>query len=493
MKKITILCLLSLFSIKLLAQNKDFTYLTNYWLPGYSAVRKCLPIKESLYKSNGVKIQETNPIDLETFTKRLTNNQLKEIETKSKKILYNTINEYEMGLIELTQKQKNSKIIIRKNQHKLGYEFGTELIVTNRFNKTVKSLEIELTSYHSKQSYNNVDRTLPTSFIKKMNYDGKIKTITKEIKDTIQYGKSINIKLDSYGLNDLRPNSPKIQRIEITGIKITYSDKSKTIIENTEEVIETENLEIELNRLKERLNNIEKNVIYELYKLYLFNFNENLDKYNNSKEKKIKDALRDSLDQILKQTLLKYIDTSVRKDLKRVQYSYSKTIKNINALQTLYKLNKNQKNEILNKYKIDIDRLQPHIKNILDTIHKYNTTLDTISTYTLVYGIQPTKSLFYTIDSTHILINNPLSGIIIHNSKLEKIEMSIYNYEKENLTDTNRFYYWNVYPEIILDRLTLNNEVIIKEPKQKTKRFIPIIPISIGTLFIVFATLITQI
>jgi hypothetical protein len=368
-------------------------------------------LKDSLYKSNGIQNDAPLPT-LEQFRETITTEKMAKIDEHALRVWNNSFSEQEIRDNETARYQLSKPHLISWAPAPIGWAFGSNITITNNSGKTIKYINIRLTSTNS--------------------VNDPIQTTTKRVNGPVTDGESSNWIIDSYGLSDLTNRNNEIHLIHPTQFTVEYTD----LTTYTETNITKTKMDSDLIRRIEESHNrrsyIKENIIDELYKSEITKLQLQLkEKY--TKQKKLKDSIDLIVSKLYNDTLLKLY----KKNYSRIHKFTNKAKQTSEAITKIAKLNKQKKKFIKTIYNIDADLLQTYAKFVInETQNEKNindSTLECLIDYkndndNLISNIFKTSRIIS--DTGHIqLIFDKTPSIIINDSNF----MSPLRLKKTNL------------------------------------------------------------
>lgn len=297
-------------------------------------------LKDSLYKSNG--IQNDGPLPtLEQFRETITTERMVKIDELALKVWNNSFSEQEKMDNETARYQLSKPHLISWAPAPIGWAFGSNITITNNSGKTIKYVNIRLTSTNS--------------------VNDPIQTTTKRVNGPVTDGESSNWTVDSYGLSDLTNRNNEIHLIHPTQFTVEYSD----LTTYTETNITKTKMDSDLIRRIEESHNrrsyIKENIIEELYKSEITKLQLQLkEKY--TKQKKLKDSIDLIVSKLYNDTLLKLY----KNNYSRIHNFTDRAKKTSTAIVKISKLDKQKRKFIKTIYNIDADLLKTYAEFVIN-------------------------------------------------------------------------------------------------------------------------------
>jgi hypothetical protein len=368
-------------------------------------------LKDSLYKSNGIQNDEPIPT-LEQFRETITTEKMVKIDELALRVWNNSFSEQEKKDNETARYQLSKPHLISWAPAPIGWAFGSNITITNNSGKTIKYINIRLTSTNS--------------------VNDPIQTTTKRVNGPVTDGESSNWTIDSYGLSDLTNRNNEIHLIHPTQFTVEYTD----LTTYTETNITKTKMDSDLiRRIEESYNRrsyIKENIIDELYKSEITKLQLQLkEKY--TKQKKLKDSIDLIVSKLYNDTLLKLY----KKNYSTIHNFTDRAKQTSEAIVKIAKLDKQKKKFIKTIYNIDADLLEFYAEFVIsETKNEKNindSTLECLIDYkndnhNLISNIFKTSRIIS--DTGHIqLIFDKTPSIIINDSNF----MSSLRLNKTNL------------------------------------------------------------
>ena len=296
-------------------------------------------LKDSLYKSNG--IQNDGPLPtLEQFRETITTERMVKIDELALKVWNNSFSEQEKMDNETARYQLSKPHLISWAPAPIGWAFGSNITITNNSGKTIKYVNIRLTSTNS--------------------VNDPIQTTTKRVNGPVTDGESSNWTVDSYGLSDLTNRNNEIHLIHPTQFTVEYSDLSTYTETNITKTKMDSDLIRRIEESHNRRSYIKENIIEELYKSEIIKLQLQLkEKY--TKQKKLKDSIDLIVSKLYNDTLLKLY----KNNYSRIHNFTDRAKKTSTAIVKISKLDKQKRKFIKTIYNIDADLLKTYAKFVI--------------------------------------------------------------------------------------------------------------------------------
>ena len=373
-------------------------------------------LKDSLYKSNG--IQNDGPLPtLEQFRETITTERMVKIDELALKVWNNSFSEQEKMDNETARYQLSKPHLISWAPAPIGWAFGSNITITNNSGKTIKYVNIRLTSTNS--------------------VNDPIQTTTKRVNGPVTDGESSNWTVDSYGLSDLTNRNNEIHLIHPTQFTVEYSD----LTTYTETNITKTKMDSDLIRRIEESHNrrsyIKENIIEELYKSEITKLQLQLkEKY--PKQKKLKDSIDLIVSKLYNDTLLKLY----KNNYSRIHNFTDRAKKTSTAIVKITKLDKQKKKFIKTIYNIDADLLKTYAKFVIsETKNEKNisdSTLECLIDYkndndNLISNIFRTSRIISDTGYIQLIFDKTPSNIISDSNFMSTLRL-----KKTNLYKTHK-------------------------------------------------------
>ena len=297
-------------------------------------------LKDSLYKSYD--IQNDLPLPtLEQFRETITTQRMVKIDELALKVWNNSFSEQEKKDNETARYQLSKPHLISWAPAPIGWAFGSNITITNNSGKTIKYINIRLTSTNS--------------------VNDPIQTTTKRVNGPVTDGESSNWTVDSYGLSDLTNRNNEIHLIHPTQFTVEYSDLSTYTETNITKTKMDSDLIRRIEESHNRRSYIKENIIEELYKSEIIKLQLQLkEKY--TKQKKLKDSIDLIVSKLYNDTLLKLYKNNYSK----IHNFTDRAKKTSTAIVKISKLNKQKKKFIKTIYNIDADLLKTYAEFVIN-------------------------------------------------------------------------------------------------------------------------------
>lgn len=373
-------------------------------------------LKDSLYKSNG--IQNDGPLPtLEQFRETITTERMVKIDELALKVWNNSFSEQEKMDNETARYQLSKPHLISWAPAPIGWAFGSNITITNNSGKTIKYVNIRLTSTNS--------------------VNDPIQTTTKRVNGPVTDGESSNWTVDSYGLSDLTNRNNEIHLIHPTQFTVEYSDLSTYTETNITKTKMDSDLIRRIEESHNRRSYIKENIIEELYKSEIIKLQLQLkEKY--TKQKKLKDSIDLIVSKLYNDTLLKLY----KNNYSRIHNFTDRAKKTSTAIVKITKLDKQKKKFIKTIYNIDADLLKTYAKFVIsETKNEKNisdSTLECLIDYKndndkLISNIFRTSRIISDTGYIQLIFDKTPSNIISDSNFMSTLRL-----KKTNLYKTHK-------------------------------------------------------
>ena len=373
-------------------------------------------LKDSLYKSNG--IQNDGPLPtLEQFRETITTERMVKIDELALKVWNNSFSEQEKMDNETARYQLSKPHLISWAPAPIGWAFGSNITITNNSGKTIKYVNIRLTSTNS--------------------VNDPIQTTTKRVNGPVTDGESSNWTVDSYGLSDLTNRNNEIHLIHPTQFTVEYSDLSTYTETNITKTKMDSDLIRRIEESHNRRSYIKENIIEELYKSEITKLQLQLkEKY--TKQKKLKDSIDLIVSKLYNDTLLKLY----KNNYSRIHNFTDRAKKTSTAIVKISKLNKQKRKFIKTIYNIDADLLKTYAEFVInETKNEKNisdSTLECLIDYKndndkLISNIFKTSRIISDTGYIQLIFDKTPSNIISDSNFMSTLRL-----KKTNLYKTHK-------------------------------------------------------